>query len=109
VRPTVPEAIAAIHDAGGLAVWAHPFFDYTDAEAVLGAIKRFDRAGIDGIECFYITHTADQTSLVAERCAELGLLSTGSSDFHGPHHRLLSQFRAFNTYGLKPNLGPIGA
>ena len=78
--PTVAEAIAAIHDADGLAVWAHPFFDFTDPPLVLDAIERFKLDGIDGIECFYVTHTAEQASLLAERCAELGLLSTGSSD-----------------------------
>ena len=29
--PTVAESIAAIHDAGGVAVWAHPFWDVADA------------------------------------------------------------------------------
>ena len=105
--PTVTEAIATIHDAGGIAVWAHPFFDFSEPKAVLDAVERFQRDGLDGIESFYLTHTGEQTSLLAKRCAELGLLSTGSSDFHGPHHRLMSRFRAFSTYGFEPNLGPI--
>src|SRR5437588_244494 len=25
--PTIPESVDTIHDAGGLAVWAHPFWD----------------------------------------------------------------------------------
>ena len=33
--------------------------------------------------------------------------TTGSSDFHGPTHRLFSRFRAFSTYGRTPALGPI--
>ena len=72
-------------------------------------IDRFRALGIDGVEAFYVTHTAPQTELLAERCAELGLLSTGSSDFHGPDNRLFSRFLAFETYGLEPNLGPIAA
>ena len=44
---------------------------------------------------------------MADRCDKLGLLSTGSSDYHGPNHRLFSQFRAFSTYGRAPALGPI--
>lgn len=107
--PSVPEAIAAIHDAGGVAVWAHPFWDVSAPQAVLDTIDRFRAMGIDGVECFYLTHTAEQTALLAERCAELDLLSTGSSDFHGPEHPLMSRLRAFSTYGLKANLGPIGA
>jgi predicted metal-dependent phosphoesterase TrpH len=106
--PSVREAIDAIHDAGGVAVWAHPFWDVSAPAEVLAAIDRFRADGIDGVECFYLTHTAEQTTLAAERCAELGLLSTGSSDFHGPQHRMMSRFRAFSTYGLTPQLGPIG-
>ena len=48
-----------------------------------------------------------QAALIADRCAELGLLSTGSSDFHGPDHQRFSSFRAFRTYGREPVLGPI--
>jgi 3',5'-nucleoside bisphosphate phosphatase len=107
--PTVPEAIEAIHDAGGVAVWAHPFWDIPEPEEVLATIDRFRGEGIDGVECFYISHTAAQTALLANRCEELGLLSTGSSDFHGPDHPLMSRFRAFGTYGLEPRLGPIAA
>jgi len=107
--PSVPEAITAIHDAGGLAVWAHPFWDLSGANEVLATIERFRSHGLDGVECFYLTHTAEQTALLVDCCARLELLSTGSSDFHGPHHPLMSAFRAFSTYGAAPRLGPIGA
>ncbi len=70
-------------------------------------VDRFRGLGIDGVEAFYVTHTREQTELLAARCAELDLLSTGSSDFHGPDNRLFSRFLAFETYGLKPNLGPL--
>jgi 3',5'-nucleoside bisphosphate phosphatase len=105
--PTVAEAVSAIHDAGGVAVWAHPFWDISDSEEVLASIERFRDLGIDGIEAFYVTHTREQTELLAERCDALGQLSTGSSDFHGPENRLFSRFLAFETYGLRPNLGTI--
>jgi 3',5'-nucleoside bisphosphate phosphatase len=105
--PTVSEAIDAIHAAGGIAVWAHPFWDVADADEALATIERFRALGIDGIEAFYITHTQPQTELLAARCAELELLSTGSSDFHGPENRLFSRFLAFETYDLVPNLGPL--
>jgi predicted metal-dependent phosphoesterase TrpH len=106
-HPSVAEAIVTIHEAGGVAVWAHPFWDVSDPTDVLDAIERFRADGLDGVECFYLTHTADQAKLLAERCSETGMLSTGSSDFHGPTHRLMSSFRAFSTYGLTPELGPI--
>jgi predicted metal-dependent phosphoesterase TrpH len=107
--PTVAQAVQAIHQAGGVAVWAHPFWDISDPDEVLATIGRFDALGIDGVEAFYVTHTQEQTQLLAERCAELGLLTTGSADYHGPDNRLFSRFLAFQTYGLQPNLGPIGS
>ncbi len=105
--PTVAEAIEAIHAAGGVAIWAHPFWDVSDADETIAMIDRFRGLGIDGVEAFYVTHTREQTELLARRCDELGLLSTGSSDYHGPDNRLFSQFLAFETYDLKPNLGPL--
>jgi 3',5'-nucleoside bisphosphate phosphatase len=105
--PSVSDAIRAIHQAGGLAVWAHPFWDIPEPDAVLETVERFRAYGVDGVECFYATHTREQTELLADRCAELGLLSTGSSDFHGPDHRQFRRFRAFSTYGREAVLGPI--
>ena len=107
--PTVAEAIQTIHEAGGVAVWAHPFWDLDLPSEALSTIDRFHALGIDGVEAFYLTHTREQTELLAERCATLGLLSTGSSDFHGPDNRLFSRFLAFETYGIEPNLGPIAS
>jgi predicted metal-dependent phosphoesterase TrpH len=108
-HPTVPEAVEWIHDAGGVAVWAHPFWDMDSDERVLQTIDLFVESGLDGVEVFYATHTEAQTRLLAERLGELGLLTTGSSDFHGPNHRIFSKWRTFETYGLTPNLGPIAA
>jgi predicted metal-dependent phosphoesterase TrpH len=105
--PTVAQAIDAIHEAGGVAVWAHPFWDIADPDEVLSSIDRFRALGIDGVEVFYITHTREQTELIAKRSAELGLLTTGSADFHGPDNRQFSKFMAFDTFGIEPNLGPL--
>lgn len=107
--PTILEAITAVHEAGGLAVWAHPFWDIEASPEVLASIDHFRAWGLDGVECFYVTHTREQTELLADHCAELGMLRTGSSDFHGPRHRLFSRFRAFSTYGRRPELGAIAA
>lgn len=105
--PTIAESIEAIHAAGGVAVWAHPFWDVSDPDEAIDSIMRFQEAGIDGVEAFYITHTREQTQLLFEHCDRSGLLSTGSADFHGPENPTFSKFLAFETYGLTPNLGPI--
>jgi 3',5'-nucleoside bisphosphate phosphatase len=106
-RPTVAEAIGWIHDAGGVAVWAHPFWDVPSDDEVLATIDRFRADGLDGVEAFYPTHSEAQTRLLADRCAALGLLSTGSSDFHGPGHGLFGRFRSFHLHDRVPNLGPL--
>ncbi len=105
--PSVTEAIALIHAAGGVAGWGHPFWDLSEPADVLATIDRFTDAGLDGVEVFYLTHTREQTLQLADHCAQRGLLSTGSSDFHGPQHRLFSRFRAFETFGAAPVLGPL--
>jgi 3',5'-nucleoside bisphosphate phosphatase len=107
--PTITEAVEAIHDAGGVAIWAHPFWDVSDPAEALRSLDRFRALGIDGVEAFYITHTREQTELLAEQAGALDLLTTGSADFHGPENRQFSRFLAFDTYGLEPNLGPIAA
>jgi predicted metal-dependent phosphoesterase TrpH len=106
--PTVAEAIALVHDAGGVAVWAHPFWDVDAGPAVLETIDRFAALGLDGVEAFYPSHDAEQAALIAARCAERDLLTTGSADFHGPAHPIFNRFRAFDLHGFEPRLGPIG-
>ncbi len=107
--PTVAQAIEAIHEAGGVAIWAHPFWDISDPDEVLESLQRFHDLGIDGVEAFYITHDEPQTRLLTDRAAELGMLTTGSADFHGPENRQFHSFMAFETYGIEPNLGRIAS
>ena len=44
-HPTVEEAIRWIHEAAGVAVWAHPFWDIKDEQEVLAAIDRYRGCG----------------------------------------------------------------
>ncbi len=108
-RPTVAEAIEVIHAAGGVAVWAHPFFDVDSPATALAALDAFAADGLDGVEAFYITHSREQTELMHAAASERSLLITGSADFHGPEHEALHAFGAFELHGLEPVLGPIGA
>jgi predicted metal-dependent phosphoesterase TrpH len=105
--PTIAEAVDAIHDAGGVAIWAHPFWDISDEDEVLDTIDRLRELGIDGVEVFYKTHTREQTDLLAKRCEKLAILTTGSADFHGPDHKAFAKFLDFDTFGHEPNLGPL--
>lgn len=108
-KPGVEEAVGWIHDAGGLAVWAHPFWDLDRPGDVGAALDRYLAAGIDGVEAFYPSHDAEQTALLVERAAAAGLLTTGSADFHGPGRPGFDRFRAFSLHGHTANLGAIAA
>ncbi|RKQ92950.1 hypothetical protein C8N24_2806 [Solirubrobacter pauli] len=103
-RPTMRQAIDVIHAAGGLAVWAHPYWDVEEAEA---ALREFAGYGLDGVEAFYITHDEAQTRQLHALARELGLITTGSADFHGPTHDHFNRFRAFSLHGLEPDLGRL--
>jgi len=77
-RMSAVDAIALIHEAGGLAVMAHPGLNRTD-----DVIPDLVAAGLDGIECFHTKHT----TRIAERYLMMAdkhhLLVTGGSDCHG--------------------------
>jgi 3',5'-nucleoside bisphosphate phosphatase len=95
--PTADEAVRLIHESGGAAVVAHPYWDVKDPTRVEELIRALD---LDGIECFYPDHTREQTEHLLALCDRLGLTPTGSSDFHGPTHKTFSRFGAYRTYGL---------
>ncbi len=95
--PTADQAVALIHEAGGAAVVAHPYWDVSDPAQVEELVRALE---IDGIETFYPPHTREQTAHLLRLCEELGLTATGSSDFHGPSHKTFSRFGAYQTYGL---------
>ena len=90
-RPVgVDEVIRAAHAAGGLAVLAHPGRSkgIYAIPATAEDIAAMAEAGLDGIEVFYPTHTAEQRALYAGLARRHRLLITGGSDSHGPHHQL---------------------
>jgi 3',5'-nucleoside bisphosphate phosphatase len=99
--PSAEEAVRLVHDAGGAAVVAHPYWDVKDPEQVRDLIESLSRdVGLDGVEAFYPPHTPDQTKHLLELCDEFGLAPTASSDFHGPTHKTFSRWGAYDTYGL---------
>lgn len=95
--PTAEQAIELIREAGGVAVIAHPYWDIDAADEVDDLIRSL---GADGVETFYPTHSKEQTAHLLELCAELGLVPTASSDYHGPTHKTFAEFGSYETYGL---------
>jgi len=99
--PTAEQAVELIHEAGGVAVIAHPYWDVKDPDQVRDLVESLVRdVGLDGIETFYPPHTEEQTKHCLELCAEFGLVATASSDFHGPTHKTFSKWGDYDTYGL---------
>ena len=72
------EALDLIHQAGGVAVLAHPGLNRTD-ELIPGMVE----AGMDGIECFHTKHSTATTERYLELAHRFHLLATGGSDCHG--------------------------
>jgi hypothetical protein len=72
------EAIELVHQAGGLAVMAHPGLNRTDS-----IIPALVAAGMDGIECFHTKHSTAMSERYLEIADKYNLLVTGGSDCHG--------------------------
>jgi predicted metal-dependent phosphoesterase TrpH len=102
--PDAEQAVELIHDAGGAAVVAHPYWDVKDPDQVETLIGALD---VEGVEAFYPDHSREQTKHLLRICSDRGLVPTGSSDFHGPTHKTFSRFGAYQTYGLgEPEVPP---
>ncbi|MDH7489575.1 MAG: PHP domain-containing protein [Anaerolineae bacterium] len=71
------QAIALIHDSGGVAVLAHPL-------DVLDTVGWLTAEGLDGLEAYYSLYTPDVSAQIAAIAQRHGLIVTGGSDFHGP-------------------------
>ena len=72
------EALELIHQAGGVAVLAHPGLNRTD-EVIPGLVE----AGMDGIECYHTKHSTATTERYLKLAYRFHLLVTGGSDCHG--------------------------
>ncbi|MFG2939868.1 PHP domain-containing protein [Streptomyces sp. NPDC048282] len=77
------EAIRLVKGAGGVCVFAHPAAAKRGRTVPESAIAELAAAGLDGIEVDHMDHDEDTRVRLRGLAAELGLLVTGSSDYHG--------------------------
>ena len=79
----VREGIALVRAAGGVPVFAHGLA--TKRGRVVGddAIVAMTEAGLLGLEIDHPDHSVDERAHLRGVAADLGLLTTGSSDYHG--------------------------
>lgn len=77
-RLAIEDAIAITHEAGGLAIWAHP------GEG--GRRERLEpliAAGLDGLEIKHPSHSGEDVKRLQALADFFGLLPSGGSDWHG--------------------------
>lgn len=74
----VADAIALVHRAGGIAVWAHP-----GEMATLARTQRLAQQGLDAIEVLHPSHPPFLQNKLLTVVNELRILPSGGSDWHG--------------------------
>lgn len=77
------EAVRLVKNAGGVTVFAHPAAVKRGACVPDSVIFDLAAAGLDGIEVDHMDHDRPTRARLRGIAAELGLLATGSSDYHG--------------------------
>lgn len=77
-RLPVSDAIGMVHEAGGLAVLAHPA-----PEDSLARLTLFAEQGLDGIEVAHPSLAADDRARLHAAADHLGFVKSGGSDWHG--------------------------
>ncbi|MEU6118481.1 PHP domain-containing protein [Streptomyces sp. NPDC047117] len=77
------EAVRLVKAAGGVTVFAHPLALKRGVCVPESAIAELAAAGLDGIEVDHMDHDAPTRDRLRALAADLGVLTTGSSDYHG--------------------------
>ncbi|WP_326652401.1 MULTISPECIES: PHP domain-containing protein [unclassified Streptomyces] len=76
-------AVRLVKAAGGVTVFAHPLAVQRGRTVPESAIADLAACGLDGIEVDHMDHDAPTRARLRGLAADLGLLATGSSDYHG--------------------------
>ncbi|GAB1694587.1 PHP domain-containing protein [Krasilnikovia sp. M28-CT-15] len=79
------EAVRAVRAAGGVAVFAHPRATRRGRVVPDKLIEELAEAGLFGLEADHEDHSPQEREHVRALAERLGLVVTGSSDFHGTH------------------------
>ncbi|PFG33867.1 PHP domain-containing protein [Sanguibacter antarcticus] len=81
--PDAIDAIRAVRAAGGVAVFAHPGAEQRGRVVADAVIEEMAAAGLVGLEVRHRDNGPEQQRRLSEIAVSLGLLVTGSSDYHG--------------------------
>ncbi len=77
------DAIRLVKGAGGVTVFAHPAAAKRGQTVPQSVIAELAAAGLDGLEADHMDHDEPTRARLRALAGELGLLVTGSSDYHG--------------------------
>jgi len=75
---SMTDAITMIHDAGGLAILAHP-----GASGTRARIESLVSAGLDGVEVRHPSHSSEDAARLLALVEHFRLVPSGGSDWHG--------------------------
>jgi len=103
-RLSASESIAAIVDAGGVSVLAHPFTLDLNRSALRDFIKDMKGKGLQGIEVYYSEHNSEQQREYESLANEFDLLTTGGSDFHGQLNPKVELGRGFGNLKINNHI-----
>jgi len=84
-RLPLQEAIDLITNARGVAVLAHPFSTGYSGDELKSFLTTLKDMGMAGVETHYFDHSHEQQQWLSDTAAELGLVQSGGSDYHGPN------------------------
>jgi predicted metal-dependent phosphoesterase TrpH len=79
----VEVAVEMIREAGGACVFAHPLARHRGRVVEPSVISDLAEIGLVGVEVDHPDHAAADRALLRGLAAELDLVATGSSDYHG--------------------------
>ncbi|HSO65062.1 MAG TPA: PHP domain-containing protein [Ornithinibacter sp.] len=76
-------AVGVVRAAGGVPVIAHPWSATRGRDVSRALVEELAAAGLAGLEVHHRDHDADAVRHLTDLARSLGLLVTGSSDYHG--------------------------
>jgi predicted metal-dependent phosphoesterase TrpH len=82
-RTPIEDSIEMIQEAGGVTVLAHAFAAHRGPTVTADVIKELAGLGLGGVEVNHPDHDEDARKRLRKLADELGLITTGSSDYHG--------------------------
>lgn len=84
-KPTIAEAVTAVHAAGGICSLAHPIYYGVESKKLLGFLAD---SKVDAVEAFHRSHPDKYRLELWQAAQNVGLKVTCGSDYHGPSYQV---------------------